>query len=85
MTDNVTKDKVLAPFSGDSAATAPAANLAGEISLMRKIKRHLENCQCCREALNSENNIEAGYQPAPDETATTHTQQAKLGNVSYNR
>jgi hypothetical protein len=59
-----------------SGGAASAANLADEISLMRKIKAHLANCQCCKDALNSdsedEDNIGAGIQPAPSSTATTN-------------
>jgi hypothetical protein len=55
-----------------SGGAAPAANLADEISLMRKIKAHLANCQCCKDALSSEDNIGAGIQPAPSSTATTN-------------
>jgi hypothetical protein len=57
-----------------SAAAAPAAttNLADEISLMRKLKAHLAKCQCCKDALNSPEEINgAGIQPAPSSKATT--------------
>ena len=55
-----------------SGGAAPAANLADDISLMRKIKAHLANCQCCRDALNSEDNNGAGIQPAPSSTGPTN-------------
>jgi hypothetical protein len=41
-----------------------------DLALMQKVIRHLESCQCCKDALND--NKEAGYQPAPD--ASTYAQ-----------
>ena len=41
---------------------------------IKELTGHLASCQYCRNALNSENNIEAGYQPAPGATATSQTQ-----------
>jgi hypothetical protein len=73
-----------------SGAAAPASNLADEILVVRILKAHLANCQCCAAAVKSdlenittENNIEVGYLPTPDYAATTHTQRSKLRNVSY--
>ena len=62
-----------------SVGAVSAANLADEISLMRKIKAHLANCQCCRDAiLNSEDNIGGWYPASPKGAPQPQIQRHRL-------
>lgn len=60
---------------------------AGYSILLEKIKKHIATCECCREALKSDNNNEAGNQPAPNTARAEdnrHIQPTKLGSECYN-